>query len=67
MFEGSKFSCKTRNPCFEENTKVNGFYFIQPDQNKYIQCDEFGKCTDKQCSAGLVWKLLGTAGYCGYP
>ena len=47
--------------------KVNGFYYEQPDPNKYIQCDDFGKCTDKHCSLGLVWKLLGTAGYCGYP
>ena len=64
-FEGSKFSCITRSPCFEENRKVNGLYYEQPDPNKYIQCNEFGQCFDMQCAWGEVWKQA--AKDCGNP
>ena len=55
IIAGLMYSCDTRTPCFTENTDAHGFYYEQPDPQKYIQCDQFGKCHPEECPGILVW------------
>ena len=49
------YNCDTRTPCFKENMDAHGYYYEQPDQQEYIQCDNFGKCHPQECQGTLVW------------
>jgi len=65
MLVGLMYSCDARTPCFKQNTDAHGFYYEQPDPQKYIHCDNFGVCNLKECGQTLVWSQ--TVHVCVYP
>jgi len=42
-----------------------GYLPCPEDDNKYIQCDNFGGCFERDCPAGLVWDV--SSNTCNWP
>ena len=57
MFAASNYGCNTRNARFKFNTDLHGFYFEQPDPQRYIQCTAGGVCYEMPCGP-LVYKTV---------
>ena len=47
--------CAFSNPCTPENAAAGEFYFPHHDNDKFVQCSEWGQCYVMQCPDGTTW------------
>ncbi len=62
---GDGYNCDDNNPCTQENIDNGDFYWPHEDEDKFVQCDEWGQCFVMECPPGLVWDPV--AYTCNWP